>query len=75
MEDAELEEYKKLILEISDLKDKIEGYLHSNQDAIEGMTYGDAVKKLWYLRNKQRITPKAVRERYVKSKWKRATPE
>ena len=68
MEDAELEEYKKLVLEISDLKDKIDNYLQSSQNAIEGMTYGEAIKKLWYLRNKQRITPKAVRERYAKSK-------
>lgn len=74
MEDVELEDYKKLVLEISDLKDKIERYLHSHFD-IEGMTYGEAIKKLSYLKNKQRMTPKTLRERYAKSKWKRITPE
>lgn len=66
MENDELEKYRKLVAEISDLKYKIEKYLHSNSSSIDDMTYGEAIKKLASLRAKQRMAPKSIREKYVK---------
>lgn len=68
MEDIELEKYTELVSEISDLKLKIEKYLHSNSNGVEGMTYGQAIKRLAFLRHKVSMTPKVIRERYAESK-------
>lgn len=68
MEDIELEKYKEIVTRISDLKNKIDRYLHNNQNEIDGMSYGEAMRMLSYFRNRLRITPKAIRERYAKSK-------
>lgn len=68
MEDIELEKYKEIVSRISDLKNKIDRYLHNNQNEIDGMSYGEAMRMLSYFRNRLRITPKAIRERYAKSK-------
>jgi len=68
MEDSELEKYKDIIKEISDLKLEIEKYLYGGSETVAGMSYGDAVKKLSYLKNRLRNFSKEVKKRYNDSK-------
>lgn len=68
MEDPELENYKKIVKDISELKIKIDKYLYGGSETIAGMTYGDAVKKLSYLKNRLRNFSKEVKKRYNDSK-------
>lgn len=68
MERTELEEYKELINKIANQKRKIERYLHSNADDVDGVPYTTALKTLSKLRALQRMTPKKVREEYARTK-------
>jgi len=68
MEDIELDRYKKLVTDISDLKKGIEKYLHTGSDSVGDMSYAEAIKRLAYLRNLQRSTDKKVRQRYAETK-------
>jgi hypothetical protein len=68
MEDIELDRYKKLVIDISDLKKGIEEYRQMGFDNVCGMSYAEAIKKLAYLRNLQRITSKKVRQRYAEER-------
>lgn len=67
MEDAKLDQYKKIIAGINKLQAEIRGYLHGNVD-VGGKSYGEALRELSRLRNLQRSTSKEVRERYQESK-------
>lgn len=64
MEENDLTAYKTLVSEISDLKEKIERYLHSGGKSIGDMDYRTAVGKLMTLRRKQTNFSKKVKEAY-----------
>lgn len=68
MEDLELDRYKKLVENISDLKKDIEKYLHTGSENVGNMSYAEAIKQLAYLRNLQRSTSKRVRQKYAETK-------
>lgn len=64
MEKNDLINYKTLVSEISDLKEKIERYLHSDENSVGDMDYRTAVGKLMTLRRKQTNFSKKVKEEY-----------
>jgi spore maturation protein CgeB len=68
MEDLELDRYKKLVENISDLKKDIKKYLHTGSENVGNMSYAEAIKQLAYLRNLQRSTSKRVRQKYAETK-------
>jgi spore maturation protein CgeB len=68
MEDLELDRYKKLVENISDLKKDIKKYLHTGSENVGNMSYAETIKQLAYLRNLQRSTSKRVRQKYAETK-------
>lgn len=68
LEELDLDRYKQILAEITGINKKLDDYRKGNPDSLGDMSYKDIVKRLQYLKQKQLITKKVVKQRYAESK-------
>ena len=66
--DLDLERYREILAEITNINKKLDDYRNGNLDSLGGMSYSDIIRRLQYLKQKQLITKKDVKKRYAESK-------